>query len=310
MSQFAAATSAASQAPQQQQQQQEQDPQPADKEQQANGDANSALQQSAQHKRVYQACIPCRRRKVRCDLGSVDNPNDPPCVRCRRESKECYFSATRRKRKHDEDAEEDYVIRNGRKKTTLSGSPPPFNRHSYTNIPLTPGGSTGRHQPLKRPDERKDSGGSFSDIGDEGARLENLEAQAVMRREVYGPHDALDLLYKAATDNPHNHSIHTRSESVATTVQPAQVHAPALMRSSESTSNVRANHQAKSRSAEPIDPRLLPSGSTREAEREAIEKRIDVSGEPGYEEALKAWGRFRFVRAGWFTREEAVKYIT
>src|SRR2546421_9403469 len=53
----------------------------------------------AQHKRTYQACIPCRRRKVRCDLGSVDNPHDPPCVRCRRESKECFFSATRRKRR-------------------------------------------------------------------------------------------------------------------------------------------------------------------------------------------------------------------
>jgi hypothetical protein len=30
--------------------------------------------------------------------------------------------------------------------------------------------------------------------------MENPEAQDVMRREVYGPHDALDLLYKAATD--------------------------------------------------------------------------------------------------------------
>ncbi|KAF8542768.1 hypothetical protein BDD12DRAFT_632083, partial [Trichophaea hybrida] len=50
------------------------------------------------HKRTYQACIPCRQRKVRCDLGSVEAPHDPPCVRCRRESKECFFSATRRKR--------------------------------------------------------------------------------------------------------------------------------------------------------------------------------------------------------------------
>lgn len=49
------------------------------------------------HKRTYQACIPCRQRKVRCDLGSVEAPHSPPCVRCRRESKECYFSATRRK---------------------------------------------------------------------------------------------------------------------------------------------------------------------------------------------------------------------
>ncbi|KAF3915960.1 hypothetical protein AA313_de0207076 [Arthrobotrys entomopaga] len=49
------------------------------------------------HKRSYQACIPCRRRKVRCDLGSVEAPHSPPCVRCRRESKECFFSATRRR---------------------------------------------------------------------------------------------------------------------------------------------------------------------------------------------------------------------
>ncbi|KAF8460515.1 hypothetical protein BDZ91DRAFT_739034 [Kalaharituber pfeilii] len=49
------------------------------------------------HKRTYQACIPCRQRKVRCDLGSVEAPHSPPCVRCRRESKDCFFSATRRK---------------------------------------------------------------------------------------------------------------------------------------------------------------------------------------------------------------------
>jgi hypothetical protein len=54
--------------------------------------------------------FPYLQLQVRCDLGPVDNPHDPPCVRCRRESKECYFSATRRKRKTDgadEDALED-----------------------------------------------------------------------------------------------------------------------------------------------------------------------------------------------------------
>ena len=39
-------------------------------------------------------------RKVKYDLGSVDNTNKQPYVRCRRESKECYFSTTWRKRKH------------------------------------------------------------------------------------------------------------------------------------------------------------------------------------------------------------------
>lgn len=35
----------------------------------------------------------------------------------------------------------------------------------------------------------------------------------------------------------------------------------------------------------------------------------DPSAEPGYAEALKAWARFRFVRAGWFTAAEAIDYI-
>ena len=45
-------------------------------------------------RRSYQTCIPCRRNKVRCDLGSVDDPDDPPCARCRRESEECFFADT------------------------------------------------------------------------------------------------------------------------------------------------------------------------------------------------------------------------
>ncbi|KAG0161310.1 hypothetical protein PDIDSM_8844 [Penicillium digitatum] len=68
----------------------------------------SKAESDAHHRRGYQACDPCRKRKVKCDLGSVDNPRPPPCVRCRRESKRCEFSATRRKRKTS-DAEEDEV---------------------------------------------------------------------------------------------------------------------------------------------------------------------------------------------------------
>ena len=45
-------------------------------------------------RRSYQTCIPCRRNKVRCDLGSVDDPDDSPCARCRQESEECFFADT------------------------------------------------------------------------------------------------------------------------------------------------------------------------------------------------------------------------
>lgn len=167
-----------------------------------------------QHKRVYQACIPCRRRKVKCDLGSVDNPNDPPCVRCRRESKECFFSATRRKRKLTGDGKEDiadheyfddYAFRNGRKIVSKFGSPPappsqcsveatqtatPSSSVIDSNIlsdnPLTPGGSIGRSRPLRRPTNNCEDPQICDRVGDSNTQLENLEAQEVMRQQVYG----------------------------------------------------------------------------------------------------------------------------
>lgn len=44
-------------------------------------------------------------------------------------------------------------------------------------------------------------------------------------------------------------------------------------------------------------------------DKEKLEKMLDLHLEPGYEDALKAWSRFRFVRAGWFTSQEAIRYI-
>ncbi|CAH6722890.1 transcriptional activator Aro80p [[Candida] jaroonii] len=48
------------------------------------------------HKRNYKACLNCRVRKVKCDLGSVDNPTDGKCARCRRERKDCVFVESKR----------------------------------------------------------------------------------------------------------------------------------------------------------------------------------------------------------------------
>ncbi|KZL72607.1 transcriptional activator aro80, partial [Colletotrichum tofieldiae] len=266
----------------------------------ASAQAQSGEAGAPQHKRVYQACIPCRRRKVRCDLGSVDNPHDPPCVRCRRESKECFFSATRRKRKtedgEDPDAEDvdDYTIRNGRKRVHVSGSPPvAIDRRLYSEVPLTPGGSIGRNQPLRRPTDPGTSLGgtpsttSQADSRQRGdyvmddepnAQLENREAQDLMRPGVYGPHDALDLLYKAATDSPATNN-HKRHESVASV--PAIPQQPLIVTPGATMKplvNSRPSVPIKLE-PQPIDPELT---------------RRDLSGEPGYQDAIKAWGRFSY----------------
>lgn len=177
------------------------------------------LSGAPKHKRVYQACIPCRRRKVKCDLGSVDNPGDPPCVRCRRESKECYFSATRRKRKvageegadgsaDGNEFDDEYITRNGRKRLdsehidsrrhTMDAPIASIGRYAQDTAygPMTPGGHLGRTQPLRRPDDSSELRRRGDDAN---IRYENPEAEVVMRDEVYGPHDALNLLYKAAS---------------------------------------------------------------------------------------------------------------
>ena len=307
------------------------------------GGASSSSTAGTQHKRVYQACIPCRRRKVRCDLGSVDNPSDPPCVRCRRESKECYFSATRRKRKVDDDMtdifddpdQDDYILRNGRKQLRTGESPvvaAPLDRRLYSDVPLTPGGSRGRAQPLRRPGDggprsttstggaRSTTGGEFG-AGEANTPLENFEARTVMRREVYGPHDALDLLYKAATDK----LVDTRDDRSQRLpyADVARLRSPMHKQDGDSSatgSSSRANlhtgrpgldsrHSSHHNDRPGLHPRHV---SRQEVPAEPIDPELtkrDISQEPGYNEALKAWARFRFVRAGWFTAQEAIDYI-
>lgn len=307
-------------------------------------------QAQSQHKRVYQACIPCRRRKVRCDLGPVDNPSDPPCVRCRRESKECYFSATRRKRKTDDVADpdaEDYVIRNGRKRLFTGEPSPPavvVERRGYAGgeatAPAVAPGSGVRREPLRRPEParssvastaRTNSIGRQSDFApnvpeDSNAQVENIEAQTVMRRGVYGTHDALDLLYKAATDAcvspdqpaPLARGVHADCETLA--------NASPRYRPDAVTAT---SHERTTLAAGPVPPPpIRPTPSSR---RDAPESRsVDTGGvkmepaidpalvnrdrecdpnSPGYVDAIKAWNRFRFVRAGWFSAQEAIEYI-
>nr|XP_019010426.1 specific RNA polymerase II transcription factor [Kwoniella pini CBS 10737]OCF49207.1 specific RNA polymerase II transcription factor [Kwoniella pini CBS 10737] len=56
-------------------------------------------------KRGYRACVHCRLRKARCDLGDVNAPSEPPCTRCRREQRDCVFLPSKRRRKGSSAAE-------------------------------------------------------------------------------------------------------------------------------------------------------------------------------------------------------------
>ncbi|KAI4630426.1 hypothetical protein J4E80_001361 [Alternaria sp. BMP 0032] len=256
--------------------------------------------QNAQHTRTYQACIPCRRRKVRCDLGPVDNPHDPPCVRCRRESKECFFSATRRKRKadgeDDYDEVDDYELRNGRKRQRSDGLPEPLitttTNPAYISQPLTPGGSIGRYEPLRRPNT---SGGHQPTPNEEEDQKVNNETVATLQAgEVYSGHDALNLLFEAAGMNNHH-----RTGSSSSMQRPTLGSTPGSQTNFASprpnTSHARANSRAT------VEPSVDP----------AIQQPMlpDPPNEAAFADAVRAWSKFRFVRAGWLTAKEAIAYI-
>lgn len=62
----------------------------------SNGNESQTAPKKQTFKRGYKACLNCKMRKVKCDLGPFDNPHGPPCVRCKRESRECMFTETKR----------------------------------------------------------------------------------------------------------------------------------------------------------------------------------------------------------------------
>ncbi|CAK3808857.1 Transcriptional activator ARO80 [Lecanosticta acicola] len=284
---------AASQSPPQAQSQQ---PQP-----------NNLNSNPAAHTRTYQACIPCRQRKVRCDLGSVDNPNDPPCTRCRREAKECYFSATRRKKKNatgdgnGSEAGDDsiYEVRTNRKRLRTSAPPDPVDdNEEYEEPPRTPGGSVGRTQPLRRPT------GKQVQYGEEEEKKSEAMAAFFQRSEVHGGHDALNVLYHAA--------VHGRSDSTTSSSARPTMNGFTSGSLPDATSPV----------IEKVGNVSYTNGPMAMFQNDDLWKtRPDKNSSAGantdsvptdlasYTTAMKAWSRFKFVRSGWFTAREGIEYI-
>lgn len=246
---------------------------------------------------------------MRCDLGSVDNPHDPPCLRCRREAKECYFSATRRKKKNADgdsvsvDEQDDYEVKAGRKRLRAdTASTEPYEPEAY-EAPRTPGGSIGRLQPLRRPAPPKPV-----QYGEEDHKTSEQTVGLLQGAEVHSGHDALKVLYEAAALHGRKSSKESSSRPALNGISPASAQhtdtpimdkfsyssGPMAMLQSDPMWKTRVD--ATGSSAAPA-----PTGAP------AIERPpVDPNA---YAAAIKAWSRFRFVRAGWFTAKEAIDYV-
>ncbi|KAL4998693.1 hypothetical protein BDV10DRAFT_166635, partial [Aspergillus recurvatus] len=306
---------------------------------------------STQHRRGYQACDPCRKRKVKCDLGSVDNPRPPPCVRCRRESKRCEFSATRRKRKTSDvegNAVDDVLRRDKRMmvgdaaaKIDASPSersssypqvePPSFdtpslsqqkwlnkspsndhlppsnngNQHYTTN----PSISTAQFSDVRNTRHPAFSAGertSVSRFSLEGNQpMMNRTAVELLSPAISNSHDALHLLSEAAGRTEDLRYAATR-QSASSFASPMSSMTQAGTPRSAGGSFSRQQRSGTAQTGNFYQGNALVSGESHADNRTSSAGRQSDSG---YLDAVKAWSRLRFVRAGWLSVEESMAYV-
>lgn len=164
--------------------------------------------------------------------------------------------------------------------------------------PVTPGGSTGRAQPLRRPT------GSQSDVkGEDDQNVSNHTTAILQTAEVYSGHDALNLLFEAAgrSGDMEHHRTGSSSSVYRPQYSTSNTAGPSPNFSSPSVNGVRHNGLPYTRSApEPaVDPAITSPYANGNGNNDNT----------GFEQAVRAWSRFRFVRAGWFTAREGIAYI-
>ncbi|KAL8930657.1 MAG: hypothetical protein Q9208_000528 [Pyrenodesmia sp. 3 TL-2023] len=193
------------------------------------------------------------------------------------------------------DIDDDFIARNGRRRTSYTTASPD------THLP--PNGSprtspTFSNHPRNQYGEPQSSTPYYveTEVATQDARpnqeVANETAAALFKTPINTPGDALHLLLEASG----------RTESLQrqdTINQGYQALPPAS--NPQSTGRRRATR---------------PSSSARQQRREDIDPAITGNPQsqdgvemPGVADALKSWSRLRFVRAGWFTAQEAISYV-
>jgi hypothetical protein len=283
----------------------------------------TASVKNVKHKRGYQACEQCRQRKTVCQLGDdVDNPTEPPCNRCRREGKACTFAPTRKKRASSAGS------------SHLPDRPPPHS--SESNFQNTSGNHIQHAE------------GSYQVPANAGISSQFSASNGGYPAFTQGPPPFTPNMNPTSHPNSHPYNISHHTQGMpqpADTVRSAGMNgvksgnqvrsdlaARALASDAPTTQEnlgmltaaaaVLAKHEEQSdggfRSPSTFNS---PSSAGRRGTfangipSDSIDGRLngtstnDIRYGADYALALKAWGSMRFVRAGWFTADEAMNYI-
>ncbi|KAJ5731890.1 hypothetical protein N7493_003371 [Penicillium malachiteum] len=267
------------------------------------------------YQRTYKACIPCRQRKAKCDLGTGPDglPIGPPCARCRREMRDCVFPEKRawersRKRARSIDAEDqispgtDQILPEASSDASRKRVVHPDQSPSQYpgSSPFQPGWppSSARSASLQHDrgsyigispratTEILNHGNHASPYASKDHRhLSNSSlTNSMMRTVVASGNDALNILFEAATaQNQEDNALHEHSP-------PGGDHS----KNGHSTMNERVTSR-NYESPIPFEP--VPRTANPVDLADTMQSTLDI------------WEACRFVRMGWFTAREAVTLI-
>lgn len=244
------------------------------------------------HKRGYQACENCRKRKTKCvPRGDVDNPGPPPCKRCARERMECEFAPTRKKRKTGE--LDDNAGPSNRPGLNSMGRDNESNDYSISPAQMdSQAGHFGSDDfshwaPSSHSHVSHQLGvlGSDGDRTNGGSHLRSDLAKESLRSAVATTQDNLQML------------VHAAVQTSAGADKAADLKSPSIFGSPLSVQSSRT----RTFSSNAMTP---GHGSLT-----GLAQETSNASDPALDGAIRAWERMRFVRAGWFTAMEAMRYV-
>jgi hypothetical protein len=189
--------------------------------------------QDSKPRRAYKACLHCRKRKSKCDLGDVDHPREPPCRRCAREGVQCTFVDSRRggrssflkgQLEKDNEVGEALQQHGGAAFGSLSPSLPEANFSTFSDsqpdqYQQSPAASSrtslldGNEQSNYRKRRRQDR----------SATPDPLNPKSLAEASLQNPTDALEILALASAgvrSNPHGTSEDSAERSPSSAVGP------------------------------------------------------------------------------------------
>jgi hypothetical protein len=307
------------------------------------------------HRRGYQACDPCRKRKVKCDLGSklacaittfgtdiatgVDNPHDPPCSRCRREHKDCVFSATRRKRKQSRDADDasdDGGLGRDKRRLMLSTEDSQDEGIAYTNpyTSTSPYPQSANLAPQWPPHPNQTRHALQTTTPSNGYDLSMMAVSTDRRSSKTLSPRPLTSITSPRT-NPGNANEHMLNKEAANILGPAiatshqALHLLSVAAGQTEEANRQNSQSLPSHLRSPTTTFGTPSSGGTSHRRTAshnmtsgeklsgeaarfgttMDQAFDPAEDKSYQDAVHMWSRMRLVKDGWFTETEAIAYV-